>query len=345
MKFFLQFSLIVVIFFKTGNLLSNNNLFDVDNIILEKKRNNSTNQLANQAIKKGFDQLIKKILMKDDINKINNLNISDIKNLVSYYNISKNLEDINKINFSISFDKDKIHNLFYREEISYSNIYDKEFYILPILLDGNDIFIFSNNSFYDNWNSKKKDGLIEFILPLENIEIIQNINQNRNNLLDLNLSSIFTEYPKKNFGIVLIERSGESQSKSYLKLKIQNKTVSKSLSFNNPDLNENQLKENIIDTIKDEITSIIKAQNLIDIRTPSFINVKLNLNNKNNLVVLNEKIKKIDLIENIFVQNYNKDYVNLKLKYLGKLEKIINQFKNIDVDLLKKNDQWFIKIL
>ena len=43
----------------------------------------------------------------------------------------------------------------------------------------------------------KKDGLIEFILPLENIEIIQNINQNRNNLLDLNLSSIFTEYPKK----------------------------------------------------------------------------------------------------------------------------------------------------
>ena len=32
-------------------------------------------------------------------------NISDIKNLVSYYNISKNLEDINKINFSISFDK------------------------------------------------------------------------------------------------------------------------------------------------------------------------------------------------------------------------------------------------
>ena len=60
---------------------------------------------------------------------------------------------------------------------------------------------------------------------------------------------------------------------------------------------------------------------------------------------MNEKIKKIDLIENIFVQNYNKDYVNLKLKYLGKLEKIINQFKNIDVDLLKKNDQWFIKIL
>ena len=33
-----------------------------------------------------------------------------------------------------TFDKDKIHNLFYKKGISYSNIIDKEFYILPILL-------------------------------------------------------------------------------------------------------------------------------------------------------------------------------------------------------------------
>ena len=39
------------------------------------------------------------------------------------------------------------------------------------------IFIFSNNFFYDNWNKIEKDELIEFILPLENIEIIQNINR------------------------------------------------------------------------------------------------------------------------------------------------------------------------
>ena len=41
------------------------------------------------------------------------------------------------------------------------------------------------------------DVLIEFILPLENIEIIQKINQTRNNLLDLDLSILFKEYSKK----------------------------------------------------------------------------------------------------------------------------------------------------
>ena len=38
------------------------------------------------------------------------------------------------------------------------------------------IFLFFNNNFfYKNWNNFNKNGLIEFILPLENIEIIQNI--------------------------------------------------------------------------------------------------------------------------------------------------------------------------
>ena len=52
MKLFKQFLLILVIFFKTGNLLSENNLFNVNNILIEKKENQTHQQLANQAIQK-----------------------------------------------------------------------------------------------------------------------------------------------------------------------------------------------------------------------------------------------------------------------------------------------------
>ena len=135
-----------------------------------------------------------------------------------------------------------------------------------------------------------------------------------------------------------------NEKKSYIKLKIQNKTISKSLIFNNKDMNETQFNEKVINGIKDEITNLIKSQNLIDIRTPSFINVKFNLNENNNLVILNEKIKKIDLIENVFVQDFNKDYVNLKVKYLGNLEKIINQLNSLNINLLIRNEQWIIEI-
>ena len=59
MKLLKQIIFILIVFFKTGNLLSENNLFNVNNILLNKKDNLSNSQLANKAIKEAFDQLSK----------------------------------------------------------------------------------------------------------------------------------------------------------------------------------------------------------------------------------------------------------------------------------------------
>ena len=67
-------------------------------------------------------------------------------------------------------------------------------YTLPLLIKNNEIFIFNNNYFYKNWNKIYKDNLIEFVLPLENIEIIQNINKYKDDLINLNLTNLFKEY-------------------------------------------------------------------------------------------------------------------------------------------------------
>ena len=37
--------------------------------------------------------------------------------------------------------------------------------------------------------------------------------------------------------------------------------------------------------------------------------------------------------------------MNLRIKYLGKLDKIINLLKTKNIDLQLINDQWFIKTL
>ena len=42
-------------------------------------------------------------------------------------------------------------------------------------------------------------------------------------------------------------------------------------------------------------------------RTPSFLNVEIKLNNKKNLVEFNNRLKKIDLIDKFYVQELNKD--------------------------------------
>ena len=136
MKIYKLIFIILVFFFKTGNVLSNNSIFNVNNIEIEKKGKITNSKLADQAIKKGFDELINRILLKDDVKTLEQLKFSEIRELVTYYQVldtTINENKFKKINFNISFDKDKIHNLFYKKGVSYSEISNKELFILPIL--------------------------------------------------------------------------------------------------------------------------------------------------------------------------------------------------------------------
>ena len=98
---------------------------------------------------------------------------------------------------------------------------------MPILINENEINIFNNNFFYKNWNEIYVDELIEFILPLENIEILQNINKYKNNLININVVELFKEYTNKNLALVLIEDSKSENKTVYIKSIIQEKNLSK----------------------------------------------------------------------------------------------------------------------
>ena len=135
MGFYKIIIIILVIFLKTGNVLSLENIFNVNNIEITKKTNNSNEDLANKAIKKGYGKLLEKILLKKDIENLSGLEFPKIKQLVSYYQIVDEAQSNfkNKVNFNIFFDKDKLHTLFSNKNISYSDISDKELYLLPVI--------------------------------------------------------------------------------------------------------------------------------------------------------------------------------------------------------------------
>ena len=348
MKSYKLLIIILVVFLKTENVLSNTNIFDVNNIEIEKNSKINNEALANKAIQKGFKELIDKILLKEDKNKLKELKYTEIKELVTYYQVSNKIDEINdieKINFNISFDKNKIHNLFYKKGVSYSQIINKELFILPILKRNDQIFIYNQNYFYTMWNKIYETELIEFILPLENIEIIQNINLNKKNLLNLKLNNLFTEYSNKNLALVLIEDNNLKQEKIYLKTKILGKNIIKNIIVKRLTLNQEEFYKKIITEVKQEITNLVKSQNLIDVRVPSFLNAQLQISKKSNLVELNFRLKKIDLVEKIFIQEFNNDTIYLKIKYLGKLNTIIRQLNDQKIILKLIGDQWSIKII
>ena len=348
MKFNKLILIILIFFFGSGNVFSENSIFDVNNIKIEKLPKLTNEQLANLAIKNGFEELKKKILLDGDTKKLSMLNLSQIKELVSYYQMSykpKETDETDIIHYNISFDKDKLHKLFYKQGISYSEILQKELFLLPILKKNNKIFIYNKNFFYKNWNEVYYNELIEFILPLENIEIIQKINLNKNNLLNLSLNDLFKEYLKKNVALILIEDNNLKEEKIFFKAKIQGKNIIKNIVLKRQNLNQDQFYEKIITATKKNLINTIKSQNLIDIRTPSFLNAKLVITKNSNLVELNSRLKKNDLIENIYVQEFNNESIFLKIKYLGKLDKIIRQLEEQKIILKLIEDQWSIKII
>ena len=348
MKFLKSIIIILVIFLKTGNVLSNEDIFHVNNIELIKKTNISSEEMANRAIKKGFEQLKKKILLNKDLKKLSDLKLSQIKELVSFYQVQSINEDLikqNTVKYNISFDKDKLHILFYNKNIAYSEISNKEIFLLPIFLQDEKIYIYNNNYFYENWNLDYESRLIEFILPLENIEVLQTINLKKDNLLDLNLKDLFPEYKNKNLAVIIIEDTNSILEKIFIKTIIMGKNIDKNIQVKRLDNSQqNEFYQKIINEINSELISLVKSQNLIDVKTPSFLNTKF-LNSKNyNLVELNKRIEKIDLIDRVFVQEFNNDYVMLKIKYLGKLDKVIQQLKEQSIILELIADEWRIKL-
>ena len=70
---------ILIILFKTGNVLSSNGLFNVNNIEISKEISQNREKLVNQAFLKGFDKLIHRLLLEVDYRKISNTNLKQIK--------------------------------------------------------------------------------------------------------------------------------------------------------------------------------------------------------------------------------------------------------------------------
>ena len=143
MKNFNFILFILIILFKTGNVLSIESIFTVNNIQVNKNTFKNKEELINIAFKKGFEKLNSKILLEKDYIKTKNISLRSIKNLVSHYQIVKNKEENVKDFESINlyFKRDKMYNFYNQNNIKYSDVSGKILKILPVLILNNEIFI------------------------------------------------------------------------------------------------------------------------------------------------------------------------------------------------------------
>jgi hypothetical protein len=345
MKNILFIFCILIILFKTETVLSNNKIFNVNNIEINKENSQNKEKLVFKAFKKGFEKLINRLLLEKDYKRVLSTDLEDIKKLISYYQI-KDLEEnkVKKISVNIFFDKDRMHNFFYEKNILYSDTINTEVIFFPLLIKNKEYFIYNKNYFIENWNNKVLNETIQYTLPIESIEKIQKIESYKDNIFKLDTSEFFKEYDVENMLFAIIEKE-ENNAKIFLNTKIAGKKLNKTFIISNTFSSNEKFNDSIINEIKKLTRDLIKSQNLIDVRTPSFLNVQIRLNNKSNLIEFNNRIKKIGLINNFYVQQLNKDYVLIKIRYLGRVDKIITKLKNEKMNLELKDGKWQLSII
>ncbi len=342
---------ILIILFKTGNVLSDSSIFTVNNILVNKNAYNNKEELINIAFLRGFKKLNNKILLEKDLIKTNDENLTNIKNLISHYQILDSNQSSEKGDtiVNIFFKRDKIYNYYYKNDIKYSDITQKSLKILPILNIDGEIYIYDNNFFYQNWVTKELEkknskiefyNLIDYILPLEDLKVIELLKNNSENLENIDLSKLFDEYKSKD-NLFIVINYGKKNTKVFLKGYISSKMIIKNINLKD----ENILKyQNILITLKKEIFEIIKSQNIVDISRPSFLNLGLKINQENDLIKLQTLLNEIDLIENFHVNELNNKFANIKIKYYGKINVISEKIKDKGLKLKIENNQWKVSV-
>ena len=337
---------IIVFLFKTETVFSVETIYDVNNIQVSGKLNNNldNNKLIEEAFRKAFLIFINKTLLEKDIETLSKTNIQIIKDFIFSHQIvsqKKNTDGEIMLTVNIKFDPKKINNYLSINNISYADISEISISILPILRKENNLFIFSDNIFYNEWNkteNNKKNTeaqLINYNLALENAEDLFYINNNRENLelIDINKLNSLSEEKNKIFLIFTLNED----AKVFIKAYFNEKEVIKNITLNN---NSTDDYNSLIMNVKDQINQIWKEQNLIDINTPAYLDIIFDIKKINDFLKFRTFLDTIDIIDNYSILEITNKYAKIRMKYKGKISNLREKFLNEKININIENNEW-----
>ncbi len=334
-------------FFSTSKVKAK--AFFIDEIEIQEKLENNFNKemLINKGFKKAFNELMVKLVQSKDLSKVKNVKLNVIKSMIETFTIKeeKFINKTYKLNLGVSFNKKKVFNNLDNKKIFPSQIIEENFLFIPILLDqsNNDILVYSNNPFYDNWKLKDDRGyLIKYVLPTEDLEDLNLIRKNYLEIENFNFEKIIEKYFIDNSIIAIFFRN-ENEIKVLSKIRIKENKVIKSDSFKNINLNNNEDIIMLISDLKIIYEDFWKENNLINTSIKLPILIKVDSKNFGRSLKFEETLDKIDLISTFSIIKFNKDFIFYELIFNGTPKNFINIMKEQNFNFDIQNKTWILK--
>ena len=346
--FFIVLTTSIFLLTSFSESLSEENIFIIDDVEVEGEvdLNFSRDQYIDKAFLQSFHILISRILLTKDLDKISNIKLKKIKNLINSFQI---LEENYKSNrykavFKIFYNDIKVKKLLGKKNISFSEPKKISAVFFPILFVNEELQNFNESFFYEKWTTVKiKNELINFILPLEDLDDIAQIQEMKNNIEELNVDDLVNKYNIKNYVFTLMNHQN-NQLNVYLKTNFNNNKISKNLFYELKDATDQPKLKFILKDLKKKITDIWRAENVINLSTPLLIGIKFQHMNLKNLNKLKNTLYEISLIENYSLEELNINNSFFKIFYYGDPKKFKTELSKFGYQLIDKQSHWEIYI-
>ena len=323
--------------------------FFINDIEIKEKLENDFNKenLINIGFQEAFTELMTKLVQSKNLNEVKSNNLNQIKSMIETFTIEEE-KFINKtynLKIGVSFNKKKIFEYLSSKNVFPSEIKEEDFLFFPILLDqaNIDILIYSNNPFYDNWNSvEDKNFLVNYILPTEDIEDLNLIRKNYSEIENYNFDNIIKKYSLQN-SIFAIFFKDEKEIKILSKIIVKNEKFIKSSSFNNINFKDEIELKKLIKELKIIYEDFWKQQNLINTSIKLPISIQLESKNYDLSSTFEKALDEMDLIGNFSIISFNKDFIVYELTFNGTPKNFINIMNEKNFNFDTQNKVWTLK--
>jgi hypothetical protein len=334
----------IFLFTLNSKSISEENLFTINDINIKGTVdvNFSRDKYINKAFLNSFEILMSKILLTKDSQKIKDIKLKKIKNLINKFQIIE--ESYRKEEYSISikifYNEDKVKNFLSEKNISFTQAENISAVFYPVLIRDNEIENFNNNFFYKNWiETKIKNQLITYILPLEDLEDHTKLLEMKNKIEDLDVDYLVNKYSIENYVFILIDYE-EPKLKIYLKTKFNNNKTSKNIYYDLESLNNEEELSLILKNLKIKITDLWKEDNIINLLMPLSIKLRFQHNNLENLDKLKNAFFKINIIKKYTLEKFDINNSSFKIYYYGNPKKLSTQLLKHGYKLKNNQGNW-----
>ena len=301
-------------------------------------------KVVDRAFKRAFEILISKILQSENKSILRSINLNQIKSFVESFSIreEKFVDNNYQAKINVDFNKKDLVNYLNSKGVITSSINSLDVVILPILIDlkKNQIFSYSNNPFFLNWNlNNEKYHQINYVLPNEDIEDFSIIRKNVSDIENYNFNEIFNKYNVKN-RILLVLLKQDNLIKVFSKLNLENSEMYinkelKNLNFKDLD----QINKAILD-LKDDYENKWKSLNKIN--TSIILPIRLSIDSNNFTLSnnLENYLNEVDLISNYKIENFNSKQIIYKIIFNSTPDKFLKIMESAKFKIDTSKDIW-----